>query len=96
MNKLASFGGKSIQQVVINNFNRLFTPKLKTKYCWRGSSKGKGKIAFKELTNIIDVIWSAVKVHFEDCTEAMVKSEIKSRLNQAQKDYDREMEKRIV
>lgn len=95
MDKLASFGGDSIQQIVINIFNKLFTAKLKTKYCWRGSSKGKGKAAFKELTKIIDVIWRAVQVHCV-CTEAKVKKEIKLRLNQAQKDYDREMEKRNV
>lgn len=93
MNKLASFGGGSIQEVVINIFKKLFTTKLKTKYCWTGSSKGNGKTAFKTLTNIIDVIWSAVKVHFDNCTEAMVIKEIKLRLNQAQKDYEREMEK---
>lgn len=81
---------------MINIFKKLFATKLKTKYCWRGSSQGKGKIAFKELTNVIDVIWGAVKVHFEDCTESMLKKEIKLRLNQAQKDYDREMERQNV
>lgn len=94
--KLASYGGDSVQEIVINIFKKIFSNKLKTKYCWRGSSKGKGKAAFKNFTNIIEVIWSAVKVHVETCTEAMVKKQIKLRLNQAQKDYDREMEKDTI
>lgn len=93
VNKLASYGGNTVQEIVINIFQKMFSSKLKTKYCWRGSSKGKGKVAFKKFVNIIDVIWSAVKVHVETCTEAMVKKQIKLRLNQAQKDYNREMEK---
>lgn len=91
---MASYGGKSVKEMMINIFNKLFSPKLKTKYCWRGSTKGKGKAPFKKLKNIIEVLWLAVKVHFEACTEAIIIKEIKLRLNQALKDYDREMEKR--
>lgn len=92
---MASYGGKSVQEVVIKIFKKLFTTKLKTKYCWVGSSKGDGKIAFKNFANIIEILWMAVKVHFENCTEATMIQEIKNRFNQADKDYEREMQKLI-
>lgn len=90
---MASFGGENVKELVINIFRKLFSSKLKTKYCWKGSKKGKVKVAFNRLMGLREVLWSAVKVHFEDCTEATIDKEIKLRLNQAQKDYDREMEK---
>lgn len=86
---MASFGGNNVNELVINIFKNMFTAKLRTKYSWRGT--GKGKSAFKCLTGIRDAIWSAVKIHFKDCTEATVNREIKLRLYQAQKDYDREL-----
>lgn len=91
--KLASFGGDTVNEIVINIFKKLFSSKLKTKYCWKGSLKGKGKAPFKSLLGIRDVIWSAVRLHFDNCTEARITKEIKLRLNQAQKDYDREINK---
>lgn len=77
--------------MVINIFKKMFSLKLKTKYCWTGSKRGRGKSAFRRLTGIRDAIWYAVQVHFPDCTESRINKEIKLRLNQAQKDYDREM-----
>lgn len=87
--KMASFGGDTVNELVINIFKKLFSTKLKTKYCWKGTTRGKH--AFKRLTGIREAIWSAVKIHFNDCTESTVNKEIKLRLNQAQKDYDREL-----
>lgn len=91
--KLASYGGETVNELVINIFKKLFSSKLKTKYCWIGTTKGKEKAAFKRLIGIREAIWSAVKINFKDCTEAMINKEIKLRLNQAQKDYDRELMK---
>lgn len=88
---MASYGGDTVKELVINIFKRLFSSKLKTKYCWKGSVLGNGKLAFEALLGIRDAIWCAVKVHFEDCTESTINKEIKLRLNQAQKDYDREV-----
>ncbi len=86
MYKVASIGGKSVKKMIIRVFKRLFSAKLKTKMCWNGSKQG--KIVFKNLEGILDVLKLAV-----GCTEAELEQECKLRFNQAQKDYDREKEK---
>lgn len=73
----------------------MFTAKLKTKFCWTGSTKGKGKIAFQNFEEIIGVLRIAVSAHI-DCTIADIEEECKLRFKQAQKDYDREKEKKLL
>lgn len=86
-------GGDDIKKNVINIFNILFSSKLKTKLCWRGSKKGNGKAAFGGLLNIQMAIRQAVKYRHKKCCAEDIKKECKLRFKQAQKDYDREKAK---
>lgn len=75
-----------MKDCVINIFNGMFTKKLKTKMCWVGTET---KAAFKKFTGIRSVLRRAVKARIRKCTLDDIDTEIKLRLNQAQKDYDR-------
>lgn len=90
---MSLIGGRTIKEIVINIFKKMFTTKLKTKFCWTGSSKGKRKGAFQKFEGIISAIQTAASVHF-DCTITEIEEEIKLRLKQAQKDYQREKVKK--
>ncbi len=73
----------------------MFTAKLKAKFCWTGSTKGKGKDAFQKFDGIISAMQIATSAHF-DCTIKDIEEECKLRFKQAQKDYDREkLKKRL-
>lgn len=55
--------------------------------CWNGTKRNKA--AFKNYEGILDVLRQAI-----GCTEDELERECKLRFNQAQKDYDREKEKK--
>lgn len=86
---MSLFGGRTVKGIVINIFKKVFTAKLKAKFCWTGSTKGKGKHAFQKFDGIISAVQIAVSAHF-DCTIADIEEECKLRFKQAPKDYNRE------
>lgn len=92
---MSSFGGKTVNEFVINIFKKMFSTKLKTKFTWTGFSKGKPKKAFNKFEGIISAMQIAVSAHF-DCTIANIEDECKLRLKQAQKDYEREQLKEAL
>lgn len=85
--KLATIGGSSLKNNVINIFGELFSAELKTKMCWSGSTAG--KIPFAQFKGIRNVIRLAVKRSFK-CTQHLIDCECKLRFKQADKDYERE------
>lgn len=92
---MSLFGGRTIKEIVINIFKKMFTTKLKVKFCWTGSTKGEGKDAFQKFDGIISAMQIATSAHF-DCTITDIEAECKLRLKQAQKGYDREELKKLM
>lgn len=93
--KLRTVGGSTIKKNVINIFKVLFSLKLKTKICWKGSSHKDGRDAFENFENIQDAIRQAVKFRHKKCTADDIATECKLRFKQAKKDYNRELLKNL-
>lgn len=86
--KVSTMGGSTIKKKVIRIFKRVFSTKLKSKICWKGTPGPKGKLAFEGFSGILDVLRQGI-----GCTEAEVETECKLRLKQANTDYRREKQK---
>lgn len=84
--RLNRLGGNTIRKCVINMFNELFTPRLRSKICWIGSSVG--KMSFQQFKGIRNLIRSSVKKELH-CTLEESDKECKLRLKQGNKDYTR-------
>ncbi len=88
---MSTFGGRNIKNCVINIFDGMFTKKLRTKMCWKGTPE---KEEFRQFTGLRHVLRRAVKIRVRKVGLADIDSECKLRFNQAQKDYDREKAKK--
>lgn len=86
--KVSTVGGSNVKKKVTRIFQRLFSAKLKSNICWKGTPGPKGKLAFKAFEGILDVLRQGV-----GCTEDEIETESKLRFKQANSDYRRVIER---
>lgn len=85
--KVSTIGGSNTKKKIIKIFNRLFSTKLRSKICWKGTPGPNGKLAFESLEEILEVLRQGV-----GCTEDEIETKCKLRFKQAPKDYERAKE----